>query len=172
MRLPTIVVVPGGTGVLSSPKGGDCGQGLIELAKHFASDRFVACCYDGRGQGEAEGIRSGHHLAVEDLEVALAWLRENVDAVDGRRVGVFGQSLGGMAAVMVARGDDGIRSLVLWGVLPRYSVWKQKQERAGDGTFEKLWEKASKEPDWQDKTIEDFVRSFRVMHSLVPGTWE
>lgn len=33
LRLPTVVIVPGGKGMLSDAKDGDCGFGLLELAK-------------------------------------------------------------------------------------------------------------------------------------------
>ncbi len=165
-KLPTIVIVPGGQGILSTPREDDCGRGLPELAKNLADDRFAVCCYNGRGQGDSEGARSGHDLAIEDLAAALTFLREACDAADGRRIGLFGQSVGGMAAVMVAARDEGIKSLVLWGTLPRYSVWKQKQEQISDGTMEVLWEKAAKEEAWAGKTIEDFVREFQTFDPI------
>ena len=165
-KLPTIVVVPGGMGIMSTPRGEDCGRGLPELAKSFAQDGFLACSYNGRGQGDSEGARSGHNLAVEDLAAALTYLRDECDAADGRRIGLFGQSVGGMAAVLTAARDDGIKSLILWGTLPRYSVWKQKQQLGGDGTMEVLWQRASKEEDWKGKSIEDFVREFQTFDPI------
>lgn len=165
-KLPTIVIVPGGHGIMSTPRDGDCGRGLPELAKSFAQDGFLACCYNGRGQGDSEGARTGHDLAVEDLAAALTYLRDECDAVDGRRIGLFGQSVGGMAAVLTAAGDDSIKSIILWGTLPRYSVWKQKQQLDGDGTMEVLWQRATKEKAWEGRTIEDFVREFQTFDPI------
>jgi dienelactone hydrolase len=162
LRLPTIIIVPGGTGFLSLPKSGDCGQGLIELAKKFSANGFVACVYDGRGQGSSEGVRSGHDLAIEDLLAALAYLRETCDAVDSQRIGLLGQSLGAMAATVVAAKDSGIQSVILWGMLPRYSKWKQDLETRGDQTMQELWKQAQVDPAWQGKTIANFIDGFRT----------
>lgn len=111
----------------------------------------AALCYDGRGQGDSEGERTGHHLAVEDLHAALGFLRSNCDVVDTKRIGLFGQSVGGMAAVLVAERDEGISSLVLWGTLPRYSLTKTELLRP---TYEKTT---------KDKPFDEFLRGFTVI---------
>ncbi len=141
----------------SHAKDGDCGFGLLELAKSIAEAGFAAFCYDGRGQGHSEGVRTGHDLAIEDLQQALAELRCSCDVVDGSRIGLVGQSVGGMAAVLVAEHDDGIRSLILWGTLPRYSVTKTEPEGRLATFVRESWEKTDK-----NKSFEDFVRDFEV----------
>jgi dipeptidyl aminopeptidase/acylaminoacyl peptidase len=166
-KLPTIVIVSGGQGMRSTATADDREEGLITLAKHFADQGFVACCYDGQGQGSPPiGYRDGHHRAIEDLQAVLTHLRDDCDAVDGSCVGLFGQSLGGMAAAWVAKADSRIRSLILWGTQPRYSDWKEKQLSESDGTFEKLWENVKKAPQWQNKTVEDFKGSFTTFDPI------
>lgn len=161
ITLPTIVIVPGGKGMRSDAKDGDCGFGLVELAKSFARNGFAAFCYDGRGQGDSERERTGHDLAVEDLHVALGFLRSNCDVVDTIRIGLFGQSVGGMAAVLVAERDEGIRSLILWGTLPRYSLTKTEPEARLASVLRPTYEKTTK-----DKPFDEFIRDFTVIDPI------
>lgn len=132
LKLPTVVLVPGGHG-------------------------FVACGYDGRGQGQSEGKRTGHNLAIEDLEVALRCIREKCDVVDPGRIGLFGQSLGGMASVAVAGLDQGIRSVVLWGTLPRYTILKTETDKRAEEVLKGLYKEAG-----GDHPYADFVRGFQM----------
>jgi pimeloyl-ACP methyl ester carboxylesterase len=164
-KLPTIVIVPGGHGVVSVVNGRRC-KGLVELAKSFATEGFVSCYYDGRGQGKSKAIRSGHHHAIQDLKAVLTYLRKHCAPMNTDRVGIFGQSLGGMAAVYAAKDDPGIRSLVLWGTRPRYSVWKRSLARERDQTLEILWERAQKTVKDRATTFEAFRHSFRVFDPI------
>ena len=160
-KLPTIVLVPGGHGFVIKQKERDCGFGLAELAKTFAAEGFAVCGYDGRGQGESEGKRTGHNLAFEDLEAALACIRESFDPADGQRIGLIGQSLGGMASAVVAGRDKGIRSLVLWGTLPRYTILKTEgSDRAGE-VMKGIYEEAG-----GDVPFDDFVREFKMLDAI------
>jgi dienelactone hydrolase len=156
--LPTIVIVPGGHGLLSSGGKGDCGHGLEELARAFTRDGFLVVAYNGRGQGNSEGSRTGHEQYVQDLQVALAWMREQVDGVDPERIGLLGQSVGGMAAVVAATREKGIRSLILWGTLPRYSIAKDNRIKR---VLEDAWEKSGKE-----KALDEFVRDYDIINPI------
>jgi len=157
LMLPTVVIVPGGHGFATTAKERDCGFGLMELAKQFCSDGLVACGYDGRGQGKSEGVRSGHNLAIEDLEATLACIRKECSAVDSNRIGFLGQSLGGMAAVAVAGRDEGVRSMVLWGTLPRYTVLKMETDKRAEEVLKGLYNEAGGTVPFQD-----FVRDFQM----------
>ena len=160
LKLPAIVIVPGGSGFATDAKGGDCGHGLMELAKALCNEGFVTIGYDGRGQGQSDGIRTGHNFAIEDLGVALKFIREKCKAVDQNRIGLFGQSLGGMASVIVAGHDKGIRSIVLWGTLPRYRVLKTDADNRAENVLKGLYYKY-KEAGY-DSAYVDFVREFKM----------
>lgn len=157
-RLPGIIVIPGGSGLRSDYKGEDCGQGLIELAKELARCGFVSFGYDGRGQGQSEGKRTGQDVSVVDLQTALEVMRSECEAIDPNRIGLFGQSAGGMAAIVAAASDSRIGSVVLWGTLPRYSIAKT-DERVE--VFRSPWEKSDKR-----KTFAQFVEDFVVIDPL------
>jgi dipeptidyl aminopeptidase/acylaminoacyl peptidase len=160
LKLPTVVLVPGGHGFATDAKDSDCGFGLMELAKAFCSEGFVACGYDGRGQGQSEGKRTGHNLAIEDLEVVLKSIREKCDAVDPGRIGLFGQSLGGMASVIVAGLDESIRSVVLWGTLPRYSILKTETGKRAEEVLIGLYNNYKEAGG--DSPYVDFVSGFQM----------
>jgi pimeloyl-ACP methyl ester carboxylesterase len=66
---------------------------------------------------------------VDDLNAALAWVMKQPELTDSKRIGFLGLSVGGMSAVMGARQHQEVRSLILWGTLPRYSVAKQDRIR-------------------------------------------
>lgn len=88
----------------------------------------------------------------------MSYLRSSFDVVDPKRIGLLGQSVGGMAAVLMADRDDGIRSLILWGTLPRYSITKTETDGRLAKVLGETWERTKK-----DKSFEEFVRDFAVI---------
>lgn len=72
-------------------------------AKLFARHGIAALVYDKRGAGESGGAtwEVGYEGYAEDAAAAVARLAEEPD-VDGRRIGLFGQSEGGWVAPLVA----------------------------------------------------------------------
>lgn len=95
---PTIVVLPG--------RGRDF-RGLEWMLKPLAQKGYVAMAIGYRG------IPVRYYLKdVEDARNAITYL-ESLPYVDRSRIGIFGHSRGGMAALMsVASGDKRIKSVV------------------------------------------------------------
>lgn len=160
-RLPTIVIVPSGYGLIGPAKHGECGQASIELAKLFAAAGFAVFAFDGRGQGISEGLRSSQHDVVEDLSAALTFLRTACDGTDPLRMGLFGQSVGGMAAILAAERDPTIRSIVIWGTLPRYSVTKTESPPRLPKLLAHLWEQSGR-----NKPLEQFANDYPVIDPI------
>ena len=159
-RLPTIVIAPGGAGLIGAPKEGGCGYGLVELGKRLAEAGFAVLAYDGRGQGISGGVRTGQNQYVEDLNAALGYLQSR-DEVDCRRVGIFGHSAGGIAAVSCATSADDVRSIVLWATLPRYSTAKSESDGRLARLVKHMWEQGTKEQDY-----EEFLKQYVVIDPI------
>lgn len=97
-RAPTIVVLPG--------RGRDF-RGLEWLVKPLAQKGYVVMAIGYRGIPVRYYLRD-----VEDARNAMTYL-ESLPYVDSSRIGIFGHSRGGMAALMsAASGDKRIRSMV------------------------------------------------------------
>jgi fermentation-respiration switch protein FrsA (DUF1100 family) len=80
---------------------------------------FNVLTFDYRGYGRSAGKPSLDGV-VDDTRAALAYLRRRTD-VDGERIAVIGQSLGGATAVRaVAEDDAGIRLLILDSAFSSY----------------------------------------------------
>jgi uncharacterized protein len=77
----------------------------------------IACLrYDKRGTGLSEGDRWVRPLSTlkYDVEAGIAYLRKHA-LIDGRRVGVFGHSEGGLIGPMVCRDDLSIKTMCFMG---------------------------------------------------------
>ncbi len=128
---PALVLLPG-----SGPTDRDGNQPpllvtdlLEQVAAHLAQAGYATLRFDKRAAHvhmaallalDAEELREflGFEAFVGDARAALAFLR-SADGVDGRRVGLFGHSEGGLIGLALARelgdGPDGLAALVLAG---------------------------------------------------------
>jgi len=81
---------------------------------------FHLLVFDYRGYGASDGspTRRG---TVMDARAAVAYVRGRPD-VDPRRVALFGQSLGGAVAVVVAAGDPRIKGAVIDSAFTSYQA--------------------------------------------------
>jgi acetyl esterase/lipase len=74
----------------------------------------------------AEGV---HHPApLEDVRAAIAWVRDHANELGGNpgRVGLFGGSAGGHLALLAARQEAGLDSVVSWsGPTDLARLWEQ-----------------------------------------------
>jgi dienelactone hydrolase len=87
------------------------------LGRALAERGFTVLAFDGPGQGEA--LRRGIH-ARPDWEVAATAAYEVLAAredVDGTRIGLVGQSLGGLYATRAAAFEPRLHAVVVWGAL-------------------------------------------------------
>jgi len=145
-RLPCVLVVPGGHGLINRIKTRPVEKidkdgnkktvevpissaiyGLLDLSKGLQQNGFVVFAYDSRGMGgehsqlpKSEGERKKQKVSQEDVEAALDYL-QNVECVDNNRIGAFGQSVGGAAIAYQAVEDKRLKSLILWGTPPSYT---------------------------------------------------
>ena len=78
---------------------------FTELAVLLARRGYRVLTFDFRAHGESGGSRSslGHHKQ-KDVAAALAFLTAH-PGIDGRRIGIFGFSLGGATAILAAAGS-------------------------------------------------------------------
>lgn len=90
---------------------------FFHLGRPLADRGFTVLAFDGPGQGEAlrRGVRSR-----PDFEVAVTAAFDALQArpeVDPARIGLVGQSLGGLYAVRAAAFEPRLRAVVVWGAL-------------------------------------------------------
>ena len=112
------------------------GFGEARAQLHFEARALAAAGlgvmrFDFRGHGESgDAAVTWGDRERRDLAAALVWVRARPD-VDGARVGVFGFSMGGTTALLVAQGDAGVRAVAAAGAYPtlegdlrtRYGAW-------------------------------------------------
>lgn len=79
-------------------------MGHVGFVEHLPAAGFNVFLFDYRGYGESEGGAWGRAALIEDTKAALATLRARPD-IDGSRIAIYGQSLGGAIAV-IAMADD------------------------------------------------------------------
>jgi dipeptidyl aminopeptidase/acylaminoacyl peptidase len=75
---------------------------FTELAVHLSSRGYAVLAFDFRAHGESGGRRSslGYH-EQKDIKAASRFLTAH-PGIDGSRIGIFGFSLGGAAAILTA----------------------------------------------------------------------
>ena len=108
-RHPAVFLVSG-----SGPQDRDGATGAIPgyrpfaaIAKHLARNDIAVLRYDDRGVGESSGDYGAAAEAdfVNDARAALEFLLARSD-IDAKRVGIVGQSEGGMIAAIIAAADS------------------------------------------------------------------
>ncbi len=86
--------------------------GKYDLTEAFCSRGYVLLLIDLRGHGDTLGAMD-YGLMVKDVSNAITFLQEQPE-VDGNRIGLFGHSLGGMVACVVAGMDERVKATALW----------------------------------------------------------
>jgi uncharacterized protein len=77
----------------------------------------IACLrYDKRGTGLSGGDKAVRSLTMlkKDVEAGIAYLRQH-ELMDGKRIGVFGHSEGGLIGPMVCKDDPTVKTLCFMG---------------------------------------------------------
>lgn len=93
--------------------------GHYEFIRWLPAAGYHVLTFDYRGYGRSQG-RVSRRGTLEDAAAALDYLQGRGD-VDSRRVIVFGQSIGGVVAVVLAGGRrDRIRAVVVDSAFTRY----------------------------------------------------
>jgi dipeptidyl aminopeptidase/acylaminoacyl peptidase len=76
---------------------------FTELAVSLSHRGYFVLLFDFRAHGESSGKRTSLGLHEQkDIEAALAFLKTRRDAIDPKRIGIYGFSLGGSAAILAA----------------------------------------------------------------------
>lgn len=87
---------------------------LPVYAEKFAENGFAVLVFDYRGFGDSEGDQGRGRLVpklqIEDIKNAITFL-ETQDAVDNKRIGLWGTSYGGANAIAVASNDNRVKCL-------------------------------------------------------------
>jgi len=85
---------------------------FTDLAVELSRRGYYILTFDFRAHGESGGMRSslGYH-EQKDIRAALRYLRSRPE-VDGARIGIFGFSLGGAAAILTAAGTGQFAAVV------------------------------------------------------------
>ncbi len=85
---------------------------FTELAAFLAKRGYFVLQFDFRAHGESSGRRTslGYH-EQKDVLAALGFLKTRAE-IDPKRIGVYGFSMGGAAAVLAAARSNGFQALV------------------------------------------------------------
>ncbi|MBX7149997.1 alpha/beta fold hydrolase [bacterium] len=87
-------------------------QGMLPHAKYLYDHGFNLFLYDARGHGQSDPIAYMNIIRfTEDAESAVAYLRTRSD-VDVENIALFGHSMGGATAIILASRHPEIRALV------------------------------------------------------------
>ena len=76
---------------------------FTELAVSLSHRGYFVLQFDFRAHGESSGRRTSLGLHEQkDIEAALAFLKTRRDTIDPKRLGIYGFSMGGSAAILAA----------------------------------------------------------------------
>ncbi len=86
---------------------------FTELAVSLAKRGYAVLLFDFRAHGESEGSRTslGYH-EQKDIIAALGFLK-NRPEIDKKRLGIYGFSMGGSAAILAAAHTNAFRAVVV-----------------------------------------------------------
>jgi dipeptidyl aminopeptidase/acylaminoacyl peptidase len=86
---------------------------FTELAVFLAKRGYIVLLFDFRAHGESEGSRTslGYH-EQKDIIAALGFLK-NRPEIDMKRLGIYGFSMGGSAAILAAAHTNAFRAVVV-----------------------------------------------------------
>lgn len=114
--------------VLVHGDGGNRGDVLPEL-EILSKQGFALLAFDWPGQGESGGVHGWDEPERASLRGALDWLSSQA-AIDPRRIGGFGFSMGGFPLIQVAVVDPRLRAVALAGTpadLGEYTRWEYRR---------------------------------------------
>ncbi len=103
-------------GALLSHMGGGRKEAWGPLPELLQGHGYAVLAFDFRGHGGSEGDLDPPSAAI-DLGTALAYLRAH-ERVDGRRIGLVGASMGGMASVIVGAEEPDVQAVVAISTSP------------------------------------------------------
>lgn len=134
LRHPTIVLVAG-SGAVDRDETVAGIPIFSQLAGALAERGFMVLRYDKRGVGQSGGRTETATLQdyADDLVAIVKWLAKR-DDVDNRRIAVAGHSEGGAVAMLAARREKKIGSLVLMatpGTTGAELILEQQQHQLG-----------------------------------------
>ncbi len=88
---------------------------FVTAARALAAKGIAALRIDFRGSGDSAGAFSDMSIETEmaDAKAALRWLRRQA-AIDARRIGITGLSMGGMVTSMTLAAGERAKAVVLW----------------------------------------------------------
>jgi uncharacterized protein len=98
----------------------------VRLAQRLAEHGIASLRIDFRGSGDSEGEfqETTIQSLFQDANSALTWLKSH-PAIDERRIGIAGRSLGGMVSIHVASHAP-IRAVALWAPVYDVKPWLSK----------------------------------------------
>jgi alpha-beta hydrolase superfamily lysophospholipase len=120
-KVPGVVFCPGFAG-------NKCGKHRLSvvLAEALVKMGIAVLRFDYRGCGDSEG--DFRHITIEskmnDVETCMQFLTQQ-SFIDTERLGLYGRSLGGLIAVLVAKHLKNIKNLVLWAPVFYSEPWKK-----------------------------------------------
>lgn len=120
---------------------------FVHLARALASRGIAALRFDFRGSGDSEGEFQDMTVPAEvaDAKAALDWLTGRPE-IDSARIGVLGNSLGGMiAALLTARNPNLVRGLALWAAVASPDVFAAGAQQAAAPGSESPLEKLARD---------------------------
>lgn len=85
---------------------------LLTKGSNFARYGFVAVCVDQRGHGETNAYASIAYQEVDDVSAVIDWMARSLPQVNASNVGLVGQSLGGMVALIAQTRDPRVVATV------------------------------------------------------------
>ena len=122
-KLPTVIVCHG----LGAGR-----SDFTELASGLSRGGYNVLLFDFRGHGESDRKASSFgYLEQNDLLGALRYVKRRED-VDDKGIGVYGFSMGGAVAILVASKTDEIKAIIADS---SYTSLKEQGKRLFEGTF-------------------------------------
>ncbi len=132
---------PGAPAVVVCHDAGGSKASLMNIAVPLQKAGFVVLAFDFRGHGASDGDGTSLGIAeARDILGAVRFLAQGDD--EGRapvkEVGVYGIGMGAHAAILAAREESRIRTLVLDGPYPD-AGWRLHREIFGSWGFGSRW---------------------------------
>ncbi len=136
----------------------------LRARTQFAQRGISALFIDTPGIGEA--LRLRHLVTRHDYEkpvgAAVDWLAGRKDAVDPKRIGLVGSSLGGYYVARATAFEPRIRATVAWGAIYDYhKVWVDRVTQGGSIAAPRFQLMYITGKDTMEAAI-DHVRDFRI----------
>lgn len=118
--LPVVVLLHGFTSNKNEDSIVSTGVGMFHhTAKRLSEAGYITLRFDFRGHGESDGDFEDLTISnlISDTLAAIDFIA-NQKGVNPERIGLLGQSLGGLTAAYVGCRDDRIKSVSLWNAPP------------------------------------------------------